>query len=255
MSKCQYESRTFLGVGLGCVLAAGVAASPGTELGEGLRSALEQAGWRVTQRADGGLDLRAPAETPGSPPAAAGAGAREAAVSGDATAWARLAEHGWRVERGADGSTLLYPPGTAAGPSPSEAASEPTPSESSSERLEDHLRGRGWRAERSQDGSLILYPRAAEVDATPRQPPAPCAGELTAAVRDARVSLPIASWEQARAVTESWLASVDSPGSSVGKIRQIGRVYLVSIIEARPPHRLRHQIAIDSDSGRVLVLN
>lgn len=251
---------SFLRLGIGLFIAVGAAASPGAELGEGLKAALEQAGWRVTEGPDGSLDLRPPpGETPEQPRAAEVGAVGEGPTSGEGAGWARLTEHGWRVERSADGSTLLYPPEPAARPSPPETEAEtpdkPTPISLPSERLDDHLRARGWHVERSPDGSLLLHPQRTEAVATQRQTPEPCAGELPAVVRDARVRLPIASWDQARAVAESWLESVESPGSLVGKIRQIGRVYLVSIVERRSPHRLRHQIAIDSESGRVIVLN
>lgn len=253
------EWTSFLRLGIGLFIAVGAAVSPGAELGEGLRSTLEQAGWRVTEGPDGRLDLRPPGEPPGQPQAAEVGAVGEGPASGEGAGWARLTEHGWRVERSADGSTLLYPPEPAAQPSPPEteveAPDEPAPISSPSERLDDHLRARGWRVERSPDGSLLLHPQRTEAAAPERQTPEPCAGKLPAVVRDAGVGLPIASWDQARAVAESWLDSVESPGSVVGKIRQIGRIYLVSIVEGRPPHRLRHQIAIDSESGRVLVLN
>jgi len=319
------RSLTLVGFGLGLLTGAPAMATPSAGLAEGLRAALEEAGWQVTRRADGSLELRTQAEVPPQTQAAEEPAAPRGGEPHEEAAWERLTQQGWRVERGADGSALLYPPSPAAqpaapseptgapeeGPQPQaaeepaaprggepheeaawerltpqgwrvergadgstilyppspatqpEAPSEPTgaPEEAPSVEqenaagLEAQLEARGWRVERADDGSLLLRPRDTPAPTTQKPPPQPCIGELPGAVRGGDVQPPVRSWDQARTIAESWLSEVDSAGTMVGKIREIGGVYLVSIVDRRAPHRLRHQIAIDSDSGRVLVLN
>jgi len=118
--------------------------------------------------------------------------------------------------------------------------------------LDALLRERGWRMERDAQGSLRLYPRGpapAHLDVTP------ALGTVTAPVRDAIVELPVDRWAEARAIAEAWLAEHGATGWRVGKIRQVHRVYMVSIIDAARPPNLVHQIAITSGNGLVVVLN
>ena len=58
-----------------------------------------------------------------------------------------------------------------------------------------------------------------------------------------------------QAIAEAWLADSGADGATVGRIRQIFRVYVVSIVDTAPPHRLRHQIAVRRDDGKVLLLD
>jgi hypothetical protein len=67
--------------------------------------------------------------------------------------------------------------------------------------------------------------------------------------------LPVDRWGQAKEIAESWLSSVGSQALTVGRVRRILRIYVVSIVDSNPPHRLRNQIAIDAADGRVVVLN
>jgi hypothetical protein len=118
--------------------------------------------------------------------------------------------------------------------------------------LEALLQDRGWRPERDAQGALLLYPR------TPAGAGAvvtPVVGALTAPVRDAAVALPVDRWAEARMIAEAWLAEHGAPGWQVGKIRQIHRVYMVSIVDAARPPNVVHQIAITSGNGLVVVLN
>ena len=74
-------------------------------------------------------------------------------------------------------------------------------------------------------------------------------------MREQQVALPVDGWAEVRAVAQSWLDSVNDPTLRLGKARRIFRVYLVSIVDERPPHRLRHQIAVSVEDGRIVVLN
>jgi hypothetical protein len=119
--------------------------------------------------------------------------------------------------------------------------------------LDAMLAARGWRTRRDADGSLLLFPLARAPESTSSL--SPVGGVVTDAVRDGDVTLPIDSWSEAKTVTLSWLDSLGDSTLTLGRIRGIFRVYLVSIVDAEPPHSLRHQIAISVEEGRVILLN
>jgi hypothetical protein len=121
--------------------------------------------------------------------------------------------------------------------------------------LDDLLSQRGWRVERTADGSLLLYPRGEGAVAEQKSPPMPCQGYVPAPVSAGELELPVDVWSEAKIIADAWLSSVDGAGLAVGRIRRIFRVFLVSIVDARPPHELRHQIAINAEDGRVVFLN
>jgi hypothetical protein len=114
------------------------------------------------------------------------------------------------------------------------------------------LRGRGWQVERDLQGSLVLRPRAA--DLAP-QTITPSQGFVTAPVREETVKLPVNRWVDARAIADAWVAEHGDGRLRVGKIRQVHRVYLVSIVGVDAPNQVIHQIAITGGNGHVVVLN
>lgn len=248
--------------------AEGVAAS--------LRQALEEAGWQAKRQADGTVELHmnvsttegeggieGETEAVSKPSSLDAVPVAEGAVS---IVWDRLRDGGWRVESASDGSTLLYPPvpekaaeNTPLPDDPSGetplAVTELEPALASEKGLDDYLEERGWRVARTPDGSLLLFPQTKTAPLASKAPPEPCAGVVPAPVSQGDVALPVDRWDEAKNISESWLASVDSPDSVVGRIRRIFGVFVVSIVDTRPPHRLKHQIAINADDGRVMVLN
>jgi len=271
---------------LGIVAPATGGAEPQDRLGDTvLDQALRESGWEV-RRAEGGGLLLSPPQAPHRDVQAsqeagagrdephrnvqasqeAGAGRDEArgiteateqqtpsAVGAGGTAlgtrpdWDRLRGLGWRVEQGADGSTLLYPPVPPAAPGPTIApVAEPEKA------LDTLLQERGWRVERNAQGALVLHPRGL---ATVRPAVTPAPGAETAPVRDATIALPVDRWAEAKIIAEAWLAEHGAPGWRVGKIRQVHRVYMISIVDAGRPPQVVHQIAITSGNGLVVVLN
>jgi hypothetical protein len=239
---------------LGLLVGGAGVAGPQVPLGDpALDQALRQAGWEVKRSAGEGLVL-SPPQMPAAAPTAAADPAPGVPATG-APDWDRLRGLGWRVERSADGSTLLYPP---APPVPVPGV---TPANRTEKALDALLQERGWRVERDAQGAMLLYPRTAPQagpSATPSQAGStvvPALGVVTAPVRDAAVELPVDRWAEARTIADAWLAEHGAPGWRVGKIRQVHRVYMVSIVdEARPP-KVIHQIAITSGNGLVVVLN
>ena len=187
---------------------------------------MEQAGWSVQRDAEGNLILR---------PGASGGG------DSGTDQWQRLQGElratGWNVDREADGTLLLLPPGPSA-PAPGEVA-DPMHD------IKQKLRQTGWSVSSSPDGSMLLYPPGRA------QKPDPAAG----VVSQARIALPVNNWQEAYDISVAWLESQPDYGASVGRIRRLFRVHLVSIVSKEPPHRLLQQIAIRNRDGAVIVLN
>jgi hypothetical protein len=67
--------------------------------------------------------------------------------------------------------------------------------------------------------------------------------------------LPIDQWTEANEIAKEWVVSIGEKGLTVGMIRKILRVYLVSIVQDVKPYALQHQIAIRQSDGHVIVLN
>jgi hypothetical protein len=78
---------------------------------------------------------------------------------------------------------------------------------------------------------------------------------VTAPVREETVKLPVNRWVDARAIADAWVAEHGDGRLRVGKIRQVHRVYLVSIVGVDAPNQVIHQIAITGGNGHVVVLN
>lgn len=235
---------------------------------------LESLGWQVERAEDGSVLLfppvpvavaeSAPPENPPAPvlqPAAP----REPRIMDEATV-SRLRAHGWSVEYASDGSILLYPPEPRASlpPPAEEAPAEPPPApqtaDFSDDAVLDILEQRGWTVERAPDDSLLLFPQgyvapATEEAAAEAIPGGDCTGHETAALTAGEITPPLLTTKDVSFVAHSWLADAGANDLAVGRIRQIFRVYIVSIVEASPPHRLRHQIAIRRDDARVILLD
>jgi hypothetical protein len=63
------------------------------------------------------------------------------------------------------------------------------------------------------------------------------------------------TFKKGSAQLDAWLAEQGVSGWRVGKIRQVHRVYMVSIVDGARPPNVVHQIAIVGGSGLVVVLN
>jgi hypothetical protein len=280
MAKRSLNERAAAGLARGAIcLALTTGATAAAEQVQGMTGfakALRTAGWSVEVLVDGSLILTLAPDaesTPGSGVAIDTGGATEQPNNnadvepGD---WSVLRDLGWAVETDAEGFTLLYPPGAAspkaasaatrgdqAIPRADEGAPLPTPLPTAQDEvaqdLDAMLAARGWRTRRDADGSLLLFPLARAPESTSSL--SPVGGVVTDAVRDGDVTLPIDSWSEAKTVTLSWLDSLGDSTLTLGRIRGIFRVYLVSIVDAEPPHSLRHQIAISVEEGRVILLN
>ncbi|MFK5895103.1 MAG: hypothetical protein QM504_17965 [Pseudomonadota bacterium] len=68
------------------------------------------------------------------------------------------------------------------------------------------------------------------------------------------ISMPVDTWQKAHDISKDWLTNQSIKQATVGKIRQIFNVYLVSIVEEKEPFALLHQIAIKAKNGNVITL-
>lgn len=128
----------------------------------------------------------------------------------------------------------------------------------SEEALFEALESHGWTVDKAPDGSLLLFPRGYEPSpvepAAPTPLPGTCSGHLPVSVADGSIELPVDSWKEAYAIAADWLTDSGIEGLDVGRVRHLFQVHIVSIVEARAPHKLHHQIAIRRSDGRILLL-
>ncbi len=212
---------------------------------QALGNKLEAAGWKVERKADGALELH-PRET-----AETTTRKEEPAPSPADEQWDQMQQQlkaaGWDATRETDGSLVLIPPGEPVETAASEEEAAPEQVDSM-QTMQEKLRETGWQVTENSDGSIIFYP--------PKHQPGeqgtihPASGHAPPADFD----LPVTTWSQARTLTLSWLRQ-QSPGNlTMGKIREIYDVYLVSILSNSRSDRLKHQIAIRKSDGHIIVL-
>ena len=202
---------------------------------EQAKQRLRDSGWQIEEAEDGSLLL-----FPGhrESPAAASA---EAEVDSMGQLQKRLEEAGWVTRRAEDGSLLLFPV-----PPQLETGSNTIEGNLMDESMQERLRAAGWTVQQAADGSLLLFPPG-----TPADSLVPCPGAKTGA----SITLPVDSSQEARAVAEKWLKKQPLGDATVGRIRDVVRIYVVSIVSSTPPHRLRHQIAIRKRDGSVILVD
>ncbi len=184
-----------------------------------------------------------------------------------------LESRGWKVERTSDGSTLLIPVRETA-----EAQNQMLPVQpdlttvDGIDRLRNALEARSWRVERGAGGSLLLIPAtrpAAQEPATvaPLTPILPAATHSrvpsTSKTADcarkhqdisvtAGVELPVNTRKEAWQISVNWLWESGYRELTVGNIRDINWIYLVTIIDPRPPYTPRNELIINKRTGRLL---
>jgi len=137
------------------------------------------------------------------------------------------------------------------------------------ESLRSLLATRGWRVERAPDGSTLLFPLG---DTPPAQKPAAAAPTtLTASSEDtpqlvdcaeepldlnltAGIRLPVNTTEEAWQISENWLLASGYMELGVGRIRDINWIYVVNIVDLRPPYRSRNELVINKRNGQLMPL-
>ncbi|MDJ0807459.1 MAG: hypothetical protein QNJ78_11570 [Gammaproteobacteria bacterium] len=241
-----------VGVIAGMLLASSFSTHATVDIGlaENLRQALEAQGWLAEETADGSLVYRRPTDTGEIEPSQV----EGRALSGEDLNRA-MRQRGWRMEWDSSGNLLLRMDETplqnqGGKKAPQEAARQVT------DRFPAHSGFEYWRIERQPDGSLHFHPlekdamQSAATASTPT--PRPCEGINLIQVD---VTLPVDQWQEAHSLAQGWLDRMQLETLSVGRIRKVLGVYLVSLVRQAPPHRLAHQLAIRVTDGRVIQLN
>ena len=242
---------------------------------DALKQALENRGWRVEKDSSGDL-LVYPArqddasssttsENPNIP--AATDRTIDSGQLGELEAIAR--KRGWKVERNTAGDVLLYPRifvddvvVKKAGSDKKSASANPTTDTTidatSLDRLEKTLGEKGWQVERNAAGDLLLYP-AAENHNEAKNPVAVHVTRLDDCVKGAKetiypeqLSLPLRNEADAKKIAEAWLTVFGKGADTIGKIRRVNMLYIVSIVSSEPPYALLRQLVIDERTGNVI---
>ncbi len=201
----------------------------------GLEQALKDTGWSVQQEPDGSLIL-----IPGDTTKNSSKG-ESTLADGGFEMQRELQAAGWKVNREADGTLVLFPQVTSAS-----QQAQPITSMLDA-RMQQQLQQAGWGITENSDGSVLLYP--------PEQSRSSLPLASSGTVPSIPLSLPVDNWQEAYAISQSWLDRQTPYQATVGKIRKVLRIYLVSIVSENAPHTLLQQIAIRSSDGAVIVLN
>jgi len=166
-------------------------------------------------------------------------GALEAALKG----------HGWRVERDAEGALLLFPPS----PQPVTEPADPLPPETGEmidatdlDALQAAAAERGWAHRREADGSLVLLPPGVSPEPGDARS---CQIGMVRVSGAEEVALPVDTEAKAYRLAEFWLRERGVSSLAIGRIRQVNRLFLVSMVEHAEPFLLHTQLVIRVDDG------
>lgn len=252
-----------------------------------LEAALKRHGWRVERDSEGGIflylsssepagekdePLRAKAQDRIEPPG-------DWIEADDLEGLQRALEaRGWRVQRSAERDLLVFPvdpaggesmslmaPALDPGPGPSEAVDEPsTPSATREIRTAPEIidatdlhalraaaAERGWAHRREADGSLVLLP--------PGFSPEPgdggsCQIGMVRVSGAEEVPLPVDTEAKAYRLAEFWLRERGASSLALGRIRQVNRLFLVSLVEDEEPFFLHTQLVVRIDDGCLMAI-
>ena len=252
-----------------------------------LEAALKRHGWRVERDSEGGILLYLPSSEPAvenDEPLAAKTQDRteppgDWIEAEDLDGLQRaFAARGWRVQRSPEGDLLVFPVDRAGGesmspmapaldpePGPSEAVDEPsTPSATREigiapemidatdlDVLQAAAAERGWVHRRETDGSLVLLP--------PGVSPEPgdagsCQIGMVRVSGAEEVPLPVDTADKASRLAEFWLRERGASSLSIGRIRQVNRLFLVSVVEHEEPFFLHTQLVVRIDDGCLMAI-
>jgi len=238
---------------------AGSVAAPDTAAIAGfdsLRGFLESRGWRVERAADGSILLIPLGETSEVPEQAAPVPPDLRRADDIDRLRDALAVHGWHVERGRGKSLLLIP---ASGAAPEEAATAAPPAwiylTTSAEHMAQLLQileTYHWTLVPDHANTLRLVPPPQpQADATPASA-ADCAAKRRDVLVAAGVELPVNTRKEAWQISANWLWESGYRQLTVRTIREFYWLYLVTIVDDRPPYRPRGQLIIDKQTGQLL---
>jgi hypothetical protein len=236
---------------------------------DGLLQMLEQQGWQAQSAADGSLIFRPPGPrtTPDQGSAPTGEPGAEPAQAETQEIERLLLERGWRTKTDTAGNTLLIPVRTTADETPRvelagpETAAETGHGKTTTQpfsQFQRALSSTGWLVRPAPDGSMTIFPPGSANEPSPERPGATgdghghCAGVILTAVTQGEISLPIDGPDKAARLATDWIADFGHADTTLGRIRQINHLYVVSIVDRASPHLLRNQLIIRSENGGII---
>ena len=233
----------------------------------GLLQLLEQQGWQTKSGPDGSLLFRPAAPITRQTGEATQSDSLPAAAAPEIEHL--LLQRGWRIATDASGNTILQPAQTGGqGSQSGENVTGEIPTGSAATaagadpfaQFKRSLSEKGWRVESAPDGSLMVFPPlptdALQTAGTfSKAQRGHCEGVSLAAVEQQEISLPIDNPAQAARLATDWIANFGHAEDTVGRIREINRVYAVSIVDKSPPHHLRNQLIIRRENGGIIAID
>ena len=166
-----------------------------------------------------------------------------------------LDARGWRTEWDQAGNLVLIPPGQAVrGQGGEDRGGDERIQATDTQTLEQRLRQRGWTVERDAEGALLVRPPAPAAAPGASATGQGCQFVTPEALHQGGIHLPVDQWQEAHDLANAWISRFGGEGLTVGKIRHINQIYLVSIVEPSQPFKLRNQLAIRVADGAVIAL-
>jgi len=259
-----------------------------------LQKHLEKYGWRVKNSLAGDLILwrsQQPKIKSGSVATTDTDPSAETIVAMDIqTLRDRLKERGWDVRLDKDGSLLAYPQSPEKTVSAAQVTGQEMQEDKRMDEIQVLLKASGWEALRDSKGDLLLFPQRQQ-DSSVKTTAVTVAPSDLAAAKDllssagwrlqesdkgdlllypeqdtvnsklnsisglsSEVKAPVKSSKEAKLRAQSWISKNGDSSMTVGKIRKVNWVYLISIVGKSPPYRLQNQLAVRSHDGRVISL-
>jgi len=151
----------------------------------------------------------------------------------------------WEVNVSPQGDVLLKPK------APEAAGGEANPAKVAiSEESRRRLESQGWRIAELDDGSFELYPPLSA------EPEGLLDDILSCSMTsDEKTKMPVGDWKAALTLANQWLKQAGKGEElKIGKIQQVNRVFMVSVVRKASPHLLKHQLAIRMQDGRLVAL-
>lgn len=219
-----------------------------------LRSMLAPFGWQVMLDDEGGIIL-IPGSASTSPPLKQDAEQADFQQTDVDKLRSYLVPYGWNVEQDSDGSIILIPGReTEVEPAPVVTAEQQNYQQLDVETLREMLAPHSLNVERDDTGGIVLIPQPL-FQSVPDVLPQPFAQQWTGIVLQAvamgEVPLPIDTWQKVNDLSQAWLSETGYKGLSVGKIREVNKVYIISIVTTAPPYSLQFQLIIRISDGHI----
>lgn len=227
---------------------------------EVLKSQLVPFGWQVIPDDEGGIIL-----IPGAVNTSSASEQKKASTSkllqkNIEELRSSLVPYGWNVEQDTDGSIILIPgnqeevKSTEVKPAVVAEQKQQAYQQMDVEALQNMLTTHRLTVERDTNGEIIFIPQPlpqSVPEVLPQPFAQPWTGIVLQTINKGEISLPINSWQKVHDLSKQWLNESGYKELSVGKIREVYRVYIVSIVSNTEPYSLQFQLVIRTSDGHI----